>query len=721
MANRVIDAILRLTDNFTVPASKSLKAMASMSKAGVKVGKDIKKAGDNISNFGTGVTAAVTAPLVGVAATSVKTAASFESAMSQVAASMGKTVADIPDIAEEAKRLGRETSFSAVQAAEGFNILAQAGLETQDQIAAMPSVLNLAAAGSIDMAASASYVTGAVMGFGDSMENASKYADMIAVGATQVKTDVSSLGEAFSGAASIASSFGQSSDTTAVTLMRLAQANITGSEAANSMRRVMTRLYAPTDQASDALAALGVSAYDQAGNARDLTEVLNDLQSSLGSYSDAEKNAYLNTILGQQGLSAYSAIMSTTGDAVTDLYSAIEGSGGAATTQAKTQLDNLNGSITILKSAIEGAQITLGEKLLPYIKQGVEHFQAFMDKINGLSDAQVDNIVRWGAMAAAVGPAIMIFGKVVSTIGKGVMIFNKFGLAVKAAGGLMGLVASPVGLVIGAIAALVAIVLLVRQHMDQFKGSLGALSPVFESIKGHVQSIIARFEAMCPTLEAVGSVVANVLGVVVTGIVGGLVGYISSAIDTILSVIEGVMTTLQGIIDFITGVFTGNWALAWQGVQEIFSGIFDSIMAIAKGAINGIISAINGVIGGLNTMKVPDWVPEIGGMGVNIPLIPQLARGTGNWTGGLVQVHELGGEIIDLPQGSRVYPHDKSVAMARAEGAASGSQSLTIAKLADQIIVREDADIDRIANALADRIKKAKEKRGGWSYSANMV
>ena len=106
------------------------------------------------------------------------------------------------------------------------------------------------------------------------------------------------------------------------------------------------------------------------------------------------------------------------------------------------------------------------------------------------------------------------------------------------------------------------------------------------------------------------------------------------------------------------------------------------------------------MIGGINKVKLPDWIPGIGGKGVTIPLIPKLAKGTDFWKGGIVQVHERGGEVIDLPRGSRVYPHDKSVAMARKQGQKESLKSIVISKLADTIVVREEADIDKIATRI---------------------
>lgn len=191
-------------------------------------------------------------------------------------------------------------------------------------------------------------------------------------------------------------------------------------------------------------------------------------------------------------------------------------------------------------------------------------------------------------------------------------------------------------------------------------------------------------------------------------------GAISAAVDSISSIISGLMTVFDGITTFISGVFTGNWSQAWEGIKTIFGGVFDSLVALCKTPINAVIGIINGAISGLNNINIsiPDWVPGLGGksFGINIPTIPMLYKGTNNWQGGAAMIHDRGGEIVDLPKGSRVYPHDKSVDMARKEGAAAakgaGGISIVIQKLADKIEVRSDEDIDRIAEALALKLKK---------------
>lgn len=293
-------------------------------------------------------------------ASALKTGMSFDTAMSQVAATMGTTVDQIQGISDKAKEMGATTKYTATEAAEGMNILAMAGLSAEEQISGIETVLSLASAGAMDLASSASYVTGTVKGFADSMENAQYYADLMAKGATMANTDVSGLGEALSGSAATANAYGQSADSVTLSLLRLAEQNVVGSAAATAMNRAMADLYTPTSQAATALDQLGVSAYDAKGNARDFNDVVDDLNSALSRYSDEEANALKSTIFTTQGLNAFNKMTVSSAEKVEDFKKGLAGASeefggaGAAAGQAATQIDNLEGDLTLLSSATDG-------------------------------------------------------------------------------------------------------------------------------------------------------------------------------------------------------------------------------------------------------------------------------------------------------------------------------------------------------------------------------
>lgn len=172
--------------------------------------------------------------------------------------------------------------------------------------------------------------------------------------------------------------------------------------------------------------------------------------------------------------------------------------------------------------------------------------------------------------------------------------------------------------------------------IDLIMTVVSAIQPLVEAILPVLQSLL---QALMPIIQAVAELFSNVLG---------------AAINTISGILNGLTQILQGIITFITGVFTGNWKQAWEGVKSIFSGIWEAIKSVCTGVVNGIISVINTVIGGLNKLKIPDWVPGIGGMGINIPLIPMLAKGS-KYTPDTFIAGEAGAELVTNARGRTVF------------------------------------------------------------------
>jgi phage-related protein len=227
------------------------------------------------------------------------------------------------------------------------------------------------------------------------------------------------------------------------------------------------------------------------------------------------------------------------------------------------------------------------------------------------------------------------------------------------------------------------------------------------------------FTAVRPIFSAIGKLAA---GVFVTGFRATFriaAGVISGLLTAVAPIVTGILKVFTGITTFLTGVFTGNWKKAWQGIKGIFSGIAATFVGIIKAPINGMIGIINGFVGAVNAISfdIPKGFPFMGGkhIGFNIPKLKYLAKGTNNWEGGPVAINEKGGEIVDLPSGTRVYPHDKSIQKAREDGAAKSNKTvhkydqrnitITISKVADNVTVSGDGDIDSLANKLADALR----------------
>lgn len=338
------------TKSSTIDFNKALSLLKNTASTAANTMINTAK---SVSTFATSAVSGVVS--FGKAATDV--GKSFESSISQLAATMGKTVGEINDLKEKAKEMGSTTQFSATQAADGLNILAMSGLSAKEQMVSIDKVLNLAAAGSLSLESAASYATGAVKGFGDGMDNMQYYTDLMAKGATLANTNVEGLGQALSASSATANSYKQKADSVTLSLLRLAEQNITGEAAATSLNRAMADLYTPTDAAKKALDKLSVSAYDGKGNTRDFNVVVDELNKKLKDMTAEESNAYKAAIFTTNGLNAFNKMTASSTEKVTEfkeeLAKASEGE-GSATEQAKTMIDNLEGDITLLQSAAEG-------------------------------------------------------------------------------------------------------------------------------------------------------------------------------------------------------------------------------------------------------------------------------------------------------------------------------------------------------------------------------
>lgn len=369
-AKSALDGIGDSVDEFGQEVKGADSALGSAGGAALKFG-DILKA-----NLASGVILGALKKLGGMlldfGKDAVEAGKAFGAAMSQVAATMGVPVRQVRELQEFAKEMGATTAFSAEEAAQGLNTLAQAGLSAKEQMAALPDTLNLAAAGTLSLESAAAYVTGSIKGFKDEMANAQYYTDLIAKGATMANTSVAGLGEALSRGAATANGYGQSAESLTLSLLRLAEQNLEGEAASTALNRAMADLYTPTEAARKALEELGFSAYDEAEAARDFNEAVDALNQSLAGMTGEQRNAALATIFTTQGLDAFNKMIATSPDKLEEFRSGLEGAFGSAAQQAETQLDNLAGDMTLLDSAVDGLKIAVSERLSPALREAAQ-------------------------------------------------------------------------------------------------------------------------------------------------------------------------------------------------------------------------------------------------------------------------------------------------------------------------------------------------------------
>lgn len=463
-----------------------------------------------------------------------------------------------------------------------------------------------------------------------------------------------------------------------------------------------------SDTTKQGFEALGMNADEMAqkfgAGGKTAKEAFNEVIEGLASMDDpvAQSAAGVNLFgtmwedLGPQVITS----MSTASDAIDKSRESVEG-------LVNVKYDTLSGALGGLWRTIQVDVLQpIGNQLIPYVTKGISAIQKFTDKWNKLGPTTQKTVVKFAAVAASVGPVLMGFGKISTGISTMISNFGKIGGAITRLTGASGfsgiakIMTGPFGI---AAAAVAAAAILIYKNWDRIAPILQKIGQRFADFWKTVQP---QLEPFINLVKEVASYLKETLEPVFEIVWKAAGDYVVKFFDDVSAIIDGVLGVFEGVITFLTGVFQGNWEKAWNGIVQAVGSIFGILESLVKTPLNAVINLVNKAIGAINKISV-DLPSAVGGghIGFNIPTIPTLAKGTDYWQGGIVQISEKGGEIVDLPSGSRVYPHDESVRMARQDG--RKNYSVAIAKLADSIVVREEADIDKIAEAIVKRIEQA--------------
>lgn len=309
----------------------------------------------------------------------IETGSDFEESMSQVAATMGITAEEIAAgsesyelLAEAAKSCGKTTKYSASEAAEALNYLALAGYDATKSAETLPKVLDLAAAGGLDLAYASDLVTDSMAALGLETSQLDGYIDKMTKTSQKSNTSVAQLGEATLVCAGTVSMAGQSIETMNAELGILANNGIKGAEGGTHLRNVILSLSAPTDNAALAIKKLGLQIHDDSGNMRDLNDILTDMNKKMEGMSSAEKTNLISRIFNKTDISAVNALLKGTGNEFDNLAAELRNCDGAAAEMAETMNNNLKGGVTILKSALEGLGISVYEIFDNEMKEAVD-------------------------------------------------------------------------------------------------------------------------------------------------------------------------------------------------------------------------------------------------------------------------------------------------------------------------------------------------------------
>lgn len=582
---------------FNNALTNSLQQLNAFTDDSLTIGDKLGALGGSLTTLGKGFTTALTVPLMGAGTAVVKTTTDFDKAMSKVEALSGANTEEMELLREKAKEMGETTAFSAIEAAEAFSYMAMAGWDAESMINGIGAVMNAAAADGIDLARASDIITDAMTAFGLSADESGHFADVLAVAASSSNTSIDMLGESFKYVAPLAGTLNYSVEDIALSLGLMANAGVKSSQAGTALRATISRLSNPTETMVNKLQELGLVSeetgeslllMDEQGNMRTWSETVEILKTAFADMSEAEQANAASILFGQEAMSGMLAVLNATEEDYDKLSTSINDADGAAKNMADTMLDNLQGSLTLLKSAIEGFAISIGEIIIPKIKDFIDWLAQLVGKLNDLDDKTKITIVQIAVFASAIGPTLLGLGGAFKIIGDGANYFKQLFDIIKGVSGATGIagIATPVLIVVAAITALVGIIVYLWNTNEDFrKGVIDAWENIKESVKNAIEllkpSLLDLKEAfgklwdsLQPLIDLIGTVLVEALQ-----LVAPLISALATVLAPILTVLADILTLVADIIALILSPLGGKNGMS-EAVEQLktdFLGMVDTI------------------------------------------------------------------------------------------------------------------------------------------------
>lgn len=549
-----------ITGDTRLDASGFNKGLSAMSVA----------AGDLIS----GLTQAATGKLTALAKTSVGVGMSFQSSMSQVAATMGVGVDQIQSLTDKAKEMGSTTAFTATQAADALNYLALAGYDANKAAEVLPSVLNLAAAGGMDLAYASDLVTDAMasLNLEANKQNVDEFGNKLAKAASKANANVSQLGEAILTVGGTAANLkgGTTELTTALGL--LANVGIKGAEGGTHLRNIILSLQSPTDDATKLMEQLGLQVYDAQGNMRGLDDILTDLSGSLAGLTQGQKDSVINALFNKTDLAAVNGLLAAQGEQWESLAQQIDAAGeaagdsGAMAQMAETQLDNLQGSVTIMQSALEGLQLGIYDYLEPSLNEAAKWgSECFSTLTKALSEG---------------GPEAMLqaAGQIISD------------LSASVTAQLPGLATSGTEIIVQLAEDIVAATPQLLSSGAEIIGALvQALGVALPQLVSTGIQMISQLSA--GLASGIPEFLAKALPLVAdfaSGLRENIGQIIDAGIELILSLMQGLMDGLPTLIEYLPGIVSDIAGIINDNTPKILEAGIQLILMLGKGLLQAV-------------------------------------------------------------------------------------------------------------------------------------
>ena len=639
----------------------------------------------------------VSAGLVAAGTMAATTFMDFDRVITGAGAKAGASAAELEKMRAAATQMGADFPVSATEVAQAMDALAASGFNANQTVALMPSILTSAVASGEGLAQTSQVVTSALNIWGMAQENvgqnAARVADVIQQAANASSLGLQDFSVALQYAGPPAAALNMNIEELSTALAVMKNNGIDASTIGSAMSNILMRLINPPKQAAEAIAQLGLQVKDANGNFVGFENVIGQMRIAMQGLNSTQRAELANTIAGEQAYKGLLALINTAPNEYKRLSNEINNAAGSSARQYEIMKNTLSGSVEDMKGSLEALAINFGSVLAPSIRQAAAAIGSIADAINAMSPEQkamladiAMGIVGFTGFAFAVGKVVSIGGSLVTMYGNiatvlaGHHIRNKLleysiiGIgraftflrtaaltALPRIGAAFTLILSPVGL---AVAGVIAAGYLLYRNWDTVKqwitDVLSALSNGFSAAFGMWRAILMTF------------------------------------------------------LNFVASVFVGGWNAAWNGLLSVVGYVAEGTRSIFDGVLESVRSMFNGVIDSINGIQItiPAWVPGFGGSTFGPLGIPKLATGTDNWRGGPAMIHDRGAEIVDLPTGTRVIPHDASITAAYNMGARTSSVNLGgISVNISGVTVQGENDIQKLADKVAAAIYDQLQKR----------
>lgn len=672
---RVIDAIIRLHDQFSPVLKKVSNSLTESEKMTNRFGRNLKSIGGTMSSVGATVSTAM-APIMAVAAAGLKLHSDFERGMAKVSTLVDTNVVSLQQLSNGIRQISDETGMSVTELAEAEYQAISASVDTAHVTDFVRTAAIAAKAGFTDTTTAIDGLTTVLNSYGLSAENAGKITDQMLMTQNLGKTTFGDLAQGIGSVATAASLAKVSTDDLFASMAILTKNGVQTSEAFTGFQGILSAVSKQSQQTVKTAAALGIDFTPEHLGQVGWIKFLEEVKAKVGDDQTA-----IQRLFGRvEAANAFKVLTKDMGQ-LKDAQRAIGDSMGATELAFNKMLTPAEKN-KIAMNQMKNALMDLRGVVAPVVMATAQAVKAFTGWWNGLSDGQKAFAVHAIQAVAAFGAITLATGKAISTLGRFSIFISRLPGTfrnIRSAASIIGkgfqVIPGALRLVGGGFLRFAGIV---KTAMSGIAAAVAA-NPVFFALTALVMLLIVVYTHWDEIVSYVKENFPQVYAVVT-------------------SVVSNVMSKLSALIDWITGTLIPMWTNGWNTMKAIFEGAFDGISTIAHRALDWILDKVESIKSAVSSIHLPSF--SLGGH----------ATGTMGLPGGTTFIHEQGPEIMDLPTGTRIIPHSESLkqeyARGRKEGSGKGGMSITIPKLADQIVVREDADVDRIMEKLVFKLKQ---------------